>query len=91
VGVTRARLLVLAPAALIAPGLLLLQGGRGLTIDWVSLGVGSVVLFLLVVARMSELVAQVQDQAAQLAALAHNDALTGIPTAAPGTWTWSAR
>jgi diguanylate cyclase (GGDEF)-like protein len=28
---------------------------------------------------MSELVAQVQDQAAQLAALAHNDALTGIP------------
>src|ERR671915_2059111 len=79
VRVTRARLLVLAPAALIAPGLLLLQGSRGLTIDWVPLGVGSVVLFLLVVARMSELVAQVQDQAAQLAALAHNDALTGIP------------
>ena len=46
---------------------------------WVSLGIGSVVLFLLVVARMSDLVAQVQDQAAQLAALAHNDALTGIP------------
>jgi diguanylate cyclase (GGDEF)-like protein len=79
VRVTRARLLVLAPAALIAPGLLLLQGSRGLTIDWVALGVGSVVLFLLVVARMSDLVAQVQDQAAQLAALAHNDALTGIP------------
>jgi diguanylate cyclase (GGDEF)-like protein len=79
VRVTRARLLILAPAALIAPGLLLLQGGRGLPVDWVSLGVGSVVLFLLVVARMSELVAQVQDQAAQLAALAHNDALTGIP------------
>jgi diguanylate cyclase (GGDEF)-like protein len=79
VRVTRARLLVLTPAALIAPTLLLVQGSRGLTIDWVSLGVGSVVLFLLVVARMSELVAQVQDQAAQLAALAHNDALTGIP------------
>ena len=79
VRVTRARLLVLAPAALIAPTLLLFQGVRGLTIDWVSLGAGSVVLFLLVVARMSELVAQVQDQAAQLAALAHNDALTGIP------------
>jgi diguanylate cyclase (GGDEF)-like protein len=79
VRVTRARLLVLAPAALIAPGLLLLQGSRGLAIDWSSLGVGSVVLFLLVVARMSELVTQVQDQAAQLAALAHNDALTGIP------------
>jgi diguanylate cyclase (GGDEF)-like protein len=38
-----------------------------------------VVLFLLVVLRMSGLVAQVQDQAAQLAALAHNDMLTGIP------------
>jgi diguanylate cyclase (GGDEF)-like protein len=40
---------------------------------------GSVVLFLLVVLRMSGLVAQVQDQAAQLASLAHNDMLTGIP------------
>ena len=79
VRVSRRRLLVLAPAVLIAPALLLYRGARGLTVDWVSLGVGSVVLFLLVVARMSELVAQVQDQAAQLAALANNDALTGIP------------
>jgi diguanylate cyclase (GGDEF)-like protein len=38
-----------------------------------------VVLFLLVVLRMAGLVAQVQDQAAQLATLAHNDGLTGIP------------
>ena len=37
------------------------------------------VLFLLVVLRMAGLVAQVQDQAAQLAALAHNDGLTGVP------------
>ena len=60
--------------------------------EGVSLGVGSVVLFLLVVARMSELVAQVQDQAAQLAALAHNDALTGIPNRrAWAAWSWSAR
>ena len=79
VRVDRRRLLVLAPAALIAPVLLLYQGARGLAIDWGWLGAGSVVLFLLVVARMSELVAQVQDQAAQLAALANNDALTGIP------------
>jgi diguanylate cyclase (GGDEF)-like protein len=79
VRVGRRRLLVLAPAALIAPALLRYQGARGLAVDWMSLGAGSVVLFLLVVARMSELVAQVQDQAAQLAALANNDALTGIP------------
>jgi diguanylate cyclase (GGDEF)-like protein len=77
--VTRGRLLMTAPAALIAPALLLYQGARHLSIDWVPLGLGSIVLFLLVVARMSDLVAQVQDQAAQLAALAHNDALTGIP------------
>jgi diguanylate cyclase (GGDEF)-like protein len=77
--VTRGRLLVLAPAALIAPVLLLYQGARGLPIDWVALGLGSVLLFLLVVARMAELVTQVQDQATQLDALAHNDALTGIP------------
>ena len=58
---------------------LLYQGSRDLPIDWAAPRLGSVVLFLLVVARMSELVARVQDQAAQLAALAHNDALTGIP------------
>lgn len=79
VRVTRRRLLVLAPAALIAPAVLLHQGSRDLPIDWAALGLGSMVLFLLVVARMSELVARLQDQAAQLAALAHNDALTGIP------------
>ena len=79
VRVNRRRLLVLAPAALLAPALLLYQGIRGLPIGWVPIGVGSVVLFLLVVARMAELVAQVQDQATQLDALAHNDALTGIP------------
>jgi hypothetical protein len=67
VRVNRHRLLVLAPAALIAPALLLYQGIRDLPIDWVSIGAGSVVLFLLVVARMSDLVAQVQDQATHLA------------------------
>jgi diguanylate cyclase (GGDEF)-like protein len=77
--VSQRRLLVLAPVSLIAPVLLLVQGARGMPIDWAALGLGSMVLFLLVVARMSGLVAQVQDQAAQLAALAHNDALTGIP------------
>ncbi len=41
--------------------------------------VGCAALFLLVVARMSGLVNQVQDQAAQLEALARNDGLTGIP------------
>jgi hypothetical protein len=77
--VTQRRLLLLAPVSLIAPSLLLFQGAGGVPVDWAALGLGAMALFLLVVARMSGLVAQVQDQAAQLAALAPNDALTGIP------------
>jgi diguanylate cyclase (GGDEF)-like protein len=48
-------------------------------IDVAAIVLGSVVLFLLVVLRMAGLVAKVQDQAAQLASLAHNDGLTGVP------------
>jgi diguanylate cyclase (GGDEF)-like protein len=73
------RLALLAATSLIAPAVLAWQGLRHQPIDVAAIVVGSVVLFLLVVLRMAGLVAQVQDQAAQLAALAHNDALTGIP------------
>jgi diguanylate cyclase (GGDEF)-like protein len=73
------RLALLAATSLIAPAVLAEQGLRHQPIDVAAIVVGSVVLFLLVVLRMAGLVAQVQDQAAQLAALAHNDALTGIP------------
>jgi diguanylate cyclase (GGDEF)-like protein len=62
-----------------APAVLIQQGLRHQPIDVAAIAFGSVVLFLLVVVRMAGLVAQVQGQAAQLAALAHNDALTGIP------------
>jgi predicted signal transduction protein with EAL and GGDEF domain len=62
-----------------APAVLVQQGLRHQPIDVGAIALGSVVLFLLVVLRMAGLVAQVQDQAGQLAALAHNDALTGIP------------
>jgi GGDEF domain-containing protein len=55
------------------------QGLRDQPIDVAAIGLGSAVLFLLVVLRMAGLVAKVQDQATQLAALAHNDGLTGIP------------
>src|SRR5215213_9409665 len=62
-----------------APAVLVQQGLRDQPVDVGAIGLGSAVLFLLVVLRMAGLVAQVQDQATQLAALAHNDALTGIP------------
>jgi diguanylate cyclase (GGDEF)-like protein len=78
-GISRARLVVLAGTSLLAPAILILQGATHRSIDWMAVSAGSIVLFLLVVARISGLVSQVQDQAAQLAALAHNDGLTGIP------------
>jgi diguanylate cyclase (GGDEF)-like protein len=73
------RLALLAMTSLMAPAVLAEQGLRHQPIDVAAIVVGSVVLFLLVVLRMAGLVAQVQDQAAQLATLAHNDGLTGIP------------
>jgi diguanylate cyclase (GGDEF)-like protein len=77
---TTARLALLAAASLLAPVVLI---GQGLTdptnIDWLAIGGGAMILFLLVVARMSGLVKQIQEQAGQLDALAHRDALTGIP------------
>jgi diguanylate cyclase (GGDEF)-like protein len=77
---TTVRLTMLAAASLLAPAVLIAQGITDPTnIDWPAIGAGAVVLFLLVVARMSGLVSQIQDQAAQLAALAHKDWLTGVP------------
>jgi diguanylate cyclase (GGDEF)-like protein len=73
------RLALPATTSLMAPAVLFQQGLRHQPIDVGAITLGSVVLFLLVVLRMAGLVAQVQGQAAQLAALAHNDALTGIP------------
>ena len=77
--ISAGRLTLLALVSLLAPGLLFYQGIAGRTVDWISIGTGSVVLFLLVLARMYGLVSKVQDQASQLAALAHHDALTGVP------------
>ncbi|MCW2642671.1 MAG: diguanylate cyclase [Dactylosporangium sp.] len=77
--ISRARLAVLAGTSLLAPAILIWQGATHRHIEWLAVSAGSIALFLLVVGRISGLVAQVQDQAAQLAALAHNDGLTGVP------------
>ena len=78
-GMGRLRLAVLTGTSLLAPTILLWQGAAHRQIDWLAIAIGSVMLFLLVVARISGLVSHVQDQANQLAALAHNDGLTGVP------------
>jgi diguanylate cyclase (GGDEF)-like protein len=78
--ISAGRLTALAAVSLLAPGLLFQQGLRDAdNVNWIAIGTGSVVLFLLVLARMAGLVSRVQDQASQLAALAHNDGLTGVP------------
>lgn len=77
--VSRGRLAALAAASLVAPAILLYQGARGVHIDYAGIVIAAVLLFLLVVARLAGLVRQVEQQAVQLAALARNDGLTGIP------------
>ncbi|GAA0485626.1 hypothetical protein Ade02nite_09170 [Paractinoplanes deccanensis] len=77
---TNRRLALLAVASLLAPIVLVVQGLTDpASIDWAAIALSSVILFLLVLWRMAGLISRVQDQAAQLRALAHNDALTGVP------------
>jgi diguanylate cyclase (GGDEF)-like protein len=76
---SRWRLALLAATSLLAPAVLAVQGYGGGQIRWQAITIGAVVLFLLVLARMSGLLNQVQDQAQQLEALAHHDGLTRVP------------
>jgi diguanylate cyclase (GGDEF)-like protein len=70
---------MLAGASLLAPAVLAVQGAwQPRQIDWPAITACAVALFLLVLNRMSGLVRQIGDQAAQLAAMAHHDALTGV-------------
>jgi diguanylate cyclase (GGDEF)-like protein len=74
------RLTLLTGASLLAPAVLAEQGLTNPTkIDWLGVTAGSTILFLLVVARMRLLLAQVHRQARQLDSLAHLDGLTGVP------------
>jgi diguanylate cyclase (GGDEF)-like protein len=79
------RFVLLGTTTAVPPALLVAQGlGLGAPIDWPGIAAGSLLLFALVLARVWTLVGQVQDQATQLEALAHSDALTG--TANRRTW-----
>ena len=74
---THRRLSLLTAVTLVAPVLLLAQAWERKGIDATAIGVGSIALFLLVVARMAGLIRQVERQAAQLETLAQHDPLTG--------------
>jgi diguanylate cyclase (GGDEF)-like protein len=76
---TPIQLIMLTAATMIAPTILAIQVARHHVTNGVAIVIGSVALFLLVVARMAQLVRQVERQALQLRALARSDALTGLP------------
>ncbi|OJF13793.1 diguanylate cyclase [Couchioplanes caeruleus subsp. caeruleus] len=76
--VGRARLVLLAVCSLLAPGLLFIPGIGADEVDRLTIAGGAVLLFLLVVVRMSGFVGEVQRQADQLENLAMADDLTGL-------------
>jgi diguanylate cyclase (GGDEF)-like protein len=73
------RLAVLTSATLIAPLLLIGQAwlGDG-QVHAMAIGIASMALFLLVVARMAGLIRRVEEQAQELSGLASRDGLTGV-------------
>ncbi|AGL18517.1 bifunctional diguanylate cyclase/phosphodiesterase [Actinoplanes sp. N902-109] len=76
--VGRSRFVLLAVCSLLAPVLLFVPGIGGDTVNRLAIGGAAVLLFLLVLRRMSGFVTQVQDQADQLEDLAMADELTGL-------------
>jgi diguanylate cyclase (GGDEF)-like protein len=72
-------LLGLTVASLVAPALLLIEAGAREIPDALAIALGSTLLFLLVLARMAQLLRQVEAQAKLLRDLARVDDLTGLP------------
>ena len=78
-GSSQRRLIVLACGLTLPADALLLEGAICPGVMWPVIGLGSLVISGLVLVRMSGILRTVQVQAAQLAALARSDALTGAP------------
>jgi len=75
----RRRLVVLALGAMLPSVTLLITGVRGNAVPWQVIGLGALLITGLVLVRMSGILHTVEVQAAQLAALARADGLTGAP------------
>ena len=77
---SRGQLGPLAAATLLVPATLVFEGlSRPGSVNWLAIAVGSVVLFLLMLARLSGSITRVRVQAGQLVDLAMSDELTGLP------------
>jgi diguanylate cyclase (GGDEF)-like protein len=75
---TRKRLTAMCVATMVAPGILALESLRGRVIDGTAVAAGSVVLFVLVIARLAEVVRRVEAQSRRLEELVTVDTLTGV-------------
>ncbi|MEU4690168.1 bifunctional diguanylate cyclase/phosphodiesterase [Actinoplanes sp. NPDC023714] len=75
----RVQAAVLGASALLGPVLLFVPGVGGNAVDRAAIGAGSVILFLLVLARVYGLARRVRGQAAELERIAMHDDLTGLP------------
>ena len=78
-GSQRRRVTVLACGIMLPAATLLIDGATGGGVLWHVIGVGALLISLLVLMRMARILATVEVQAVQLAALARSDALTGAP------------
>ncbi|GAA3442842.1 diguanylate cyclase domain-containing protein [Planomonospora venezuelensis] len=76
---TPRRLLVLTAVVLLAPGTLIVQLALGFELDSWAVAIASVLLFLLVVARMAGMLRRLEEQARRLDEIARTDTLTGLP------------
>jgi diguanylate cyclase (GGDEF)-like protein len=76
---SRPMLVMLTITSLIAPALLAIQVLRHAVTDGLAIAIGCVVLFLLVVTRMAQLLAEVEEQARRVRQLSRTDELTGLP------------
>jgi diguanylate cyclase (GGDEF)-like protein len=72
------RVLMLTVSALVIPAVIFLQGLRSHHVSWIPIGVASLLMFALVMLRMSGFVGNLHRQAAQLEGLATQDELTGL-------------
>ncbi|AEV84476.1 hypothetical protein ACWT_3453 [Actinoplanes sp. SE50] len=77
--ISRSLLATLTATSLIAPVLLIVQTLRHQVSDALSIAVGCIALFLLVVTRMTQLLRQLDAQTEKARELAVTDELTGLP------------
>ena len=76
----RSRLVVLTGSMLLVPAILLVQGERGDDQhSWLTVGFGSMALFVLVATRLSGYISRTDRQSEQLRDQAMRDDLTGLP------------